>query len=133
MSESYTVQGKVTFISETELVGAKNHEKRYAIVEEQGGDYPQTYKVEFFGKRHGLSDDINEGDTATIKCNVNGRPYTRRDNGLPDSYMSLGAYDVSVDSAPAQPTAPAQPDPHGTADALDNLPMGDDAGSDLPF
>jgi hypothetical protein len=109
----------ITDLPPAQTVGAKGTTKR-AVRWTEGGDYPQTFEVEFWGKRCDMLSGLSIGSKAAIKAELRGREYNGR------VYMSLSGINIeAVYRDESRPSAASE----------DLVPVGgaEPFGDEMPF
>lgn len=88
------------------------------VVEEVDGEYTKTqhYPMQLLNKNVDKLSQADAGKTATIKCNLDGRSFTRKD-GTPGCMLGITAWFVSFDE-----NAPLVVDAEEVKDESDDLP-----------
>lgn len=115
---SYTIEGTITQIGETQNFGDKGFSKREFVVT-TNEDYPQPLAIECIKDKAALLDGFNAGDEVTVQVNVRGSAWKDR------HFVSLSAWAIAKSGV----TMPAGQDEHRDQQDLDDSQ--DD--SELPF
>lgn len=75
------IKGTVKEVLPTEVVSEKFSKKVIAVTIDEGSNYPQHIAIEAHdtekNKKISLLDNINEGDSVTIRANLNGKLYEK--------------------------------------------------------
>jgi hypothetical protein len=124
---SYEMTGFLHLKEDTKQLSEK-FKKREFILEVQDGNYPQFPKLQLIQKNCDLLDDININAEITVSFNVQGKPYTNKEN-VTLYFTNLTVWKiekVATEQPAAQSTSREQ-----TLKAIENLD--EDLGSDLPF
>lgn len=67
---SITVSGTVRKVGEVETIGASNFRKRLIVLDDNSGQYPAVYAVEFVQDKTDLLNGIFEGSDVEINVNI---------------------------------------------------------------
>lgn len=65
-----TVSGVVRKVGEVETVGTNNFRKRLIVLDDNSGQYPAVYAVEFVQDKTDLLNGIFEGSNVEINVNI---------------------------------------------------------------
>ena len=109
----------ITDLPPAQTVGAKGTTKR-AVRWQEGGDYPQVFEVEFWGKKCDMLSGLTIGSKATIKAELRGREYNGR------VYMSLSG--ISIEAV-----YPAAQEPGHASDDMIPIDPSEPFGESMPF
>jgi hypothetical protein len=124
---SYEMTGFLHLKEDTKQLSEK-FKKREFVLEVQDGNYTQFPKLQLIQKNCDLLDDIDINAEITVSFNVQGKPYTNKEN-VTLYFTNLTAWKiekVATEQPAAKSTSREQ-----TLKAIENLD--EDLGSDLPF
>jgi len=124
---SYEMTGFLHLKEDTKQLSEK-FKKREFVLEVQDGNYTQFPKLQLIQKNCDLLDYIDINAEITVSFNVQGKPYTNKEN-VTLYFTNLTAWKiekVATEQPAAQSTSREQ-----TLKAIENLD--EDLGSDLPF
>ena len=91
------IKGTVKKVNATEAV-SDNFSKRTVIVQEDVDKYPAIFQIEFINNKTELPDKLNEGDTVTFNCNLNGREWESPTKGTM-YFLSLNCWKMEVNES----------------------------------
>lgn len=87
------IKGKIKRIVDT----TKGEWKKCEVHLMTGGDYPQTYAIEFFKDKTKLLDGFKKNDKVKILINLNGREWTSPE-GVTKVFNTLSAWKIEKDT-----------------------------------
>jgi hypothetical protein len=91
------ISGKVMKVGDVQEFG-KGFSKRELVMEIEPGDHPQSIPIEFVKDKADLLDDIEAGDTVTVKTDLRGSYWEKGDR----YFLSLSGWQLSKDKAAAK-------------------------------
>jgi hypothetical protein len=124
---SYEMTGSLHLKEDTKQLSEK-FKKREFILEVQDGNYTQFPKLQLIQKNCELLDGININDEITVSFNVQGKPYTNKEN-VTLYFTNLTAWKIELT---ATETPPQMSSREKTMKAIENLES-DSMGENLPF
>jgi single-strand DNA-binding protein len=116
MSDSVEVKGIVNDVRPVWQSDKSDFKKRELIVETED-KWPQLICIEFINDKIELLDDVQNGDSVTVHCNLRGRKWTT-DKGDDRYNVSLSAWRMEREPASYVTAPPPETDPNA-----DNLPF----------
>ena len=124
---SYEITGFLHHAEPTKQL-SKRFKKREFVLEVQDGNYTQFPKMQLIQKNCELLDNVNIKDEITVSFNVQGKPYTNKEN-VTLYFTNLTAWKIELT---ATATPPQMSSREETLAAIDNL-KSEELGNDLPF
>ena len=124
---SYEITGFLHHAEPTKQLSEK-FKKREFVLEVQDGNYTQFPKMQLIQKNCELLDNVNIKDEITVSFNVQGKPYTNKEN-VTLYFTNLTAWKIELT---ATATPPQMSSREETLAAIDNL-KSEELGNDLPF
>lgn len=126
---SYEMTGSLHLKEDTKQLSEK-FKKREFILEVQDGNYTQFPKLQLIQKNCELLDGININDEITVSFNVQGKPYTNKEN-VTLYFTNLTAWKIELT---ATATPPQMSSREKTMKAIENLKSDEGNYDDeLPF
>jgi hypothetical protein len=126
---SYEMTGSLHLKEDTKQLSEK-FKKREFILEVQDGNYTQFPKLQLIQKNCELLDGININDEITVSFNVQGKPYTNKEN-VTLYFTNLTAWKIELT---ATETPPQMSSREKTMKAIENLKSDEGNYDDeLPF
>lgn len=91
--QTFTVTGTLIHKGEVEQI-TETFSKRPVVVRIEHDKYPQEVKIELVGAAKQHADNLQVGSTVKVSCELTGRAYTRKSDGLQDWFTSVKGFDI---------------------------------------
>lgn len=121
---SYTIEGTIHHIGETQTFGSKGFRKRDCVIKTQE-QYPQLIPVEFVQDKCELLDPYQPGDGVKVNINMRGREWTSP-QGETKYFLSLQAWRIDDFGASESASAQSQSQPSGSGNGYSDTGDYDD-------
>jgi hypothetical protein len=107
---SYTIEGRVLSIGQTEQKTEKLSIRKF-IIDDEAPEYANLFEFQLANAKTELADKIKAGERVRVHFNLKGRGWTSQSGEL-KYFTSLDAWrieSIDVQQQPAQPAQPQQP------------------------
>jgi hypothetical protein len=118
---SYTIEGRVISIGQTEQKSEKFSVRKF-VIDDQAPEYANLHEFQLANAKTELADKFSIGNQVRVHFNLKGRGWTSP-SGEVKYFSSLDAWRIESIDAPQQQPQPAQPQQPAQAPIETDLPF----------